>query len=261
MTSKLIVEHQDQVSTITFNNPEQLNAMCKAMAKEFRLVMRDLKKNKKSHVVILTGAGRAFSAGGNLAMLEEKTKQTVAQNTKELRWFYESFLAVRDIPQPVIAKINGHAVGAGFCMSLACDFRLAASSAKMGANFVKLGLAPGMGGTWLINQLAGPVHAREILMLGDLFSADQALQYGLLNKVVPAESLNKTVDDLAQKLCSGGPYALSLIKKGLQEASDKNLKQMFAYDSKSQALCFKTKDLAEGLKAAQEKRSPVFKNH
>ncbi|EKD41946.1 MAG: hypothetical protein ACD_73C00429G0001, partial [uncultured bacterium] len=154
--------------------------------------------------------------------------------------------------------INGPAVGAGFCLALACDFRYAARDAKLGANFSKLGLAPGMGGTFLVTRLAGVTRAAEVLMLGEIMSAEKSLQYGLLNGVFENHELLSKVKDVAYQLAQNAPVSLGMIKQGIQKALTGSLTQLFDYDSKSQAACFKTKDIVEGISALREKRKPVF---
>ena len=180
---------ENHIATLTFNAPDNLNALDVPMGLEFGKMMAALQKSKDVRVVILTGSGRAFSSGGNLEMIEAKTKKSVATNKAELQKFYKMFLKVRDLPMPVIAAINGPAVGAGFCLALACDLRYASTTAKMGANFSRLGLAPGMGGTYLITRLVGPIKAAEILYLGEVFDAPTADRLGLVNALFPPENL------------------------------------------------------------------------
>lgn len=256
--SLILFEKKHNVALLTLNDPERLNAMSVAMGKEFKKALALIKKDKDIRVVVLTGAGRAFSSGGNLDMLEEKIGKSKATNAKDLKAFYQMYLEIRNLPQPVIAAVNGSAVGAGFCLMLACDLRLAASSAKMGANFARIGLAPGMGGTYLVTRLAGAVNASEILLTGNLFDADKALQYGLLNSVCTPENLMQKTFERANEIAANGPIAVQIIKKGIQEAQNKTLSQMFDYDSKAQASCFATADLKEGIAAVRAKRSPQF---
>jgi len=255
----ILTTQENSILTITFNKPEALNALDEDMGRDFLKIMTKLKKQKDVRVVILTGAGRAFSSGGNLDMLTAKTKKTAAINQKELKKFYSLFLSLRDIPQPVIAAINGPAVGAGFCLALACDFRYASTEAKLGANFARLGLAPGMGGTFLVTRLAGCTRASEILMLGDILTAEKSLHYGLLNDIFQPSELMDRVQQIAKQLSQNAPISLGMIKKGIQKALTGSLTQLFDYDSKSQAACFKAKDILEGIASIREKRKPNFK--
>lgn len=137
------LEVSQHFATITFNDPDRLNALSLEMAAVFPQIIDELKSQSDLRCVVLTGAGRAFSAGGNLDMIAEKKHKTAEQNTEEMLQFYSSFLCIRDLPVPTIAAINGHAIGAGLCVALACDLRVASESAKLGVNFTKLGLSPG----------------------------------------------------------------------------------------------------------------------
>lgn len=253
-----LLNKKNSIATLTLNAPDQLNAMCVAMGEEFKEHLEQIKNDPDIRVVILTGSGRAFSSGGNLDMLTDKLEHNQSQNEENLKAFYKIFLEVRNLSQPVIAAINGHAIGAGFCLALACDLRFASSKAKMGANFAKIALAPGMGGTYLITRLAGPVNAAEILLTGRIFDAHQAQEYGLLNGVCEPENLIPHVQKVAQEIANNGPIALKFIKKGIHEAQNKTLEEMFDYDSRAQATCFDTDDLKEGIAAIREKRQPRF---
>lgn len=243
----VLYEQDGPVATLTLNAPDELNAMSVAMGMEFSAHVKRVKKDKSVRVVILTGAGRAFSSGGHLKMLADKLTQTRAQNQNSLKKFYSLYLGIRDLPQPVIAAINGHAIGAGFCLALACDLRYAVKEAKMAANFAKIGLAPGMGGTWLISRLAGPTIASEILLTGKTFDAQQAFDWGLLNGITAPDELQATVMKTAGEIAQNGATAIKHIKKGIQLALEKPLSTLFDHDAKAQADCFKTADVKEKI--------------
>ena len=249
---------ENKIATITLNDPKKLNAMSQSMGKEFSKLLTKIKKDKSIRVVILTGAGRAFSAGGDLKMLIDLTKKSKPQIAASLKTFYKSYLGIKSLPQPVIAKINGPAVGAGFCLALACDLKYAVTNAKMGANFSKLGIPAGMAGTHLLTQLTNACVAKEILFLGELFTSQKAKEWGLINQVCSASKLNHHVLDVAKRISQNAPMALSKIKAGVELAQFKTMNQMFDYDAKAQADCFKTKDFLEGLQSIKEKRTPIF---
>lgn len=257
----LVTYHLESgIATVTLNAPEVLNAMDEKMGEAFSHVLKQLKKEKEARVVILTGAGRAFSAGGNLDMIEGKIKKGKAANKKELKKFYQTFLDIRSLPMPVIGAINGHAIGAGFCLALACDLRYASSNAKMGANFARIGLAPGMGGSYLITHLAGATFASEILFLAENLSAERALEMGLLNGVQESDQLMSHVHAVAKVIAGNGPSAIRKIKRGIQMVLEgASLSKIFDYDSTAQAEAFTTQDIREGVLAIKEKRSPRFK--
>ena len=159
------------VATLTFDDPERRNAMTEAMGRALAERVRELSAEDDLRAVILTGAGSAFSAGGDLDMIESKARAGVERPGGEvreghrrfMRAFYGLFLSIRELPCPALAAINGHAIGAGFCVALACDLRIAAQEARLGLNFTRLGIHPGMGATWLLPRLVGPALAAEIL--------------------------------------------------------------------------------------------------
>jgi enoyl-CoA hydratase/carnithine racemase len=252
---------KNNVTTLTLNDPDQLNAMSVPMGKEFKKIIAKLKKDKSTRVVVITGEGRAFSSGGDLQMLEKMTHQSPAKNKKDLKGFYSFFLGIRDLPQPVIAAVNGHAIGAGFCVALACDLRYVSEDAKLGANFARIGLSPGMAGTYSLTRLLGPTLASELMLTGKTFSAKDAKEYGLVNGVLPAKKLLKQVYEVAEQIAQNGPLAVTTIKKGIQLALHKSFDQMLDIDSAGQARCFQTKDIKRGIKAIRAKEKPQFKGN
>ncbi len=258
MDKLIITTVKDSIATLTFNKPDQLNALDEPMGKAFSQSLKQIRNDPSIRALIITGAGRAFSSGGNLSMLESKIKKSQTANKAELKRFYRTFLEVRDLDIPVIAAINGPAVGAGFCLALACDFRFAAESSKMGANFARLGLAPGMGGTYLITRLVGPLRAAEILMTAHVFDARTAEKFGLVNGVSADAGLMPLVINTAKLLASNAPLSMAMIKRGIQKAQHASLEQMFNYDSAAQAKCFTTQDIKEGIAAIRDKRNPIF---
>lgn len=246
------------IGTITLNDPERLNAMSEDMAREFKTLIARLKKEKGLRVVILTGAGRAFSSGGDIGMLKRMSRQKPAQTQKQLMSFYKSYLCVTELPVPVIAAINGAAVGAGFCLAIACDLKYALNTAKMGANFAKLGLSPGMGGSYNIVRQAGPNHAAEIIYTGKIFEAPAMEKYGLINAALPVETFAAHVQATAQTIAANSPFAVQKIKACLKMAPHRTPEQMFALDARAQSLCLSSPDAQEGLLAVEEKRPPKF---
>lgn len=255
----LVTLHIDSfIATITLNHPQTLNAMDEAMGKEFSTVVKKIAQDASVRVVVITGAGRAFSSGGNLDMLEARIKKNQETNKAELKAFYQIYLELRNLPQPTVAAINGPAVGAGFCLALACDLRYASIDAKMGANFARIGLAPGMGGTYLITRLLGPLAAAEVLMLANLYSAMEAKELGLVSQVFAADQLLAETNRVAQRIAANAPLSVQMIKKGIHLAMQATLEEMFDYDSACQASSFATADIKEGVRALREKRNPQF---
>lgn len=256
--SLLLIEQKGPIATLTLNNPQELNAMTPEMGDAIAAAVPQLNANPDLRLVLITGAGRAFSAGGNLQFILDHTGKGFEQNKQEMIEFYSKFLQLRHIEVPTIAVLNGHAIGAGFLIALACDLRYAAAEAKLAANFAKLGLSSGMGGLYWLTKLAGPAVAAELLFTARTFEAEEAYRLGLVNGVVPAAQLPAKVKEISDQIVANAPLALKIMKKGVQSAVTANLEQVFDYESAGQAKSFATEDLQEGIRAIQEKRAPKF---
>lgn len=255
----VLLKKNGPIATLILNDPERLNAMGLPMAKDFSACLKQIAADEDLRVLILTGSGRAFSSGGDLNMLAEKLRKKQKQNKRDLKKFYETFLAVRKLPQAVIAAVNGPAIGAGFCLALACDLRVASETAKMGANFARLGLAAGMGGSYLITRVLGAGRAAEILLTGKIFSAAVVQHMGVINHVVPHDELMERANEIAKEIAGNAPFALDFIKRGIYKALDHDFDTMLDQDAGDQATCFATEDLAEGIRAAKDRRQAVFR--
>jgi enoyl-CoA hydratase/carnithine racemase len=251
-------ETKDRICTLTLNQPEQLNAMNDIMAKDFREAIKEIKTDPEPKVVIVTGAGRAFSAGGNLQMMSEDIGANPAIRKKEIFSFYKSFLSIRDLGIPTIAAINGHAIGAGACLPLACDIRLAASSSKMGFTFAKIGLHPGMGAEYFLTRIIGEARTFELLMTGDIITADEAYRIGLISHVTPLEELMNSVMELARKIAEMPVLPIRMLKESIPTAMKSNLTDTLHREATYQAICFMSGDVREGIDAVREKRTPHF---
>ncbi|MCE9625069.1 MAG: enoyl-CoA hydratase/isomerase family protein [Deltaproteobacteria bacterium] len=256
--SLLLFEQEGPLGKLTLNNPQELNAMTPEMGDAIAAIVPKINANPELRVVILTGAGRAFSAGGNLQFILDHTPQGYDQNKREMIEFYSKFLQLRNIEVPTIAMLNGPAIGAGFLIALACDLRYASSEAKLAANFAKIGLSSGMGGLYWLTKLAGPAVAAELLFTARTFPAEEGLQLGLVNGVFPAADLEAKTREIANQIAANAPLALKIMKKGVQKAVTATLEEVFDYESGGQAQSFATQDLQEGIKAIQEKRVPKF---
>lgn len=256
--SLILFQKGHHIATITLNSPDKLNALCVASAREFSKYISQIKKDQTVKAVVITGAGRAFSSGGNLDMIFQKFKTSALKNRVNLIKFYNMFLSVRSLSQPVIAAINGPAVGAGLCLALACDLRYASPHAKLGINFAKTGLAPGMGTAAFLTKMAGPTAAADMLYFGKTLSAEEALQHQLINGIFNEHELLDQCLAKAEELTQNSPLALKYIKQGLYQAIDQPLSQMLKFDAKAQAKTFASKDVREGFKAIKEKRKPQF---
>ncbi|HEY8152624.1 MAG TPA: enoyl-CoA hydratase/isomerase family protein [Myxococcota bacterium] len=261
----ILLARDGDVVTLTFNDPARLNAMTEAMGEAFSAAIAELAADASLRAVVLTGAGRAFSAGGDLAMIEGRAAQGAANGPRGrgqirdgMRAFYQLFLSVRDLPCPVIAAINGAAIGAGLCVALACDVRIAASEAKLGLNFTQLGLHPGMGATWTLPRLVGPARAAEILFSSRVFSGSEAAEIGLVSRAVAAAEVLPAARALAAGFAAAAPLAVRGVKRALRRSAEASLEDQLSFEAQEQAACFESKDVQEGLAAARERRAAKF---
>ncbi len=266
--SLVLVERDGDVAVLTLNDPERRNAMTEAMGRALADAVRGLAADASVRAALLTGAGRAFSAGGDLDMIESKARAGVAQpggdvretHRRFMREFYGLFLGVRELPCPTIAAIQGAALGAGLCVALACDLRIAARDAKLGLNFTRLGIHPGMGATWTLPRLVGPARAAEILFTGRIFDGAEAERIGLVNRAVPGAEVRSAALELAREVAAAAPLAVRGAKRSLARSPSASLAEQLETEAAAQALDYESRDLLEGLAAARERREPRFRN-
>ena len=257
-TQMVTLEYQDRVCILTLNRSQQRNSMNEQLAKDFQKAVSEVKNNPKVKVLIVTGAGRAFCAGADLKIVPKWTKKGPVSVGNELFNFYRFFLCITELQVPTIAAINGPAIGAGGCLALACDLRIAAEEAKIGFTFIKLGVNPGMGSEYFLSRLMGPARTLELLMTGDILTADEALRIGLVNKVVSSKKLMEYVREFAGKLAAMPALPIRVIKESTYTAAGSTLTEVLRKEAVYQGLCFQTKNVEEGIKAIQEKRKPRF---
>ena len=253
----ILHESESGVVTITVNRPERRNALNQDTVRELMAALARVNTEPAARVLVITGAGDSFCAGADLKDAPEMDPH-IAHAI--VRLFLDYTAAVRDVKIPVIAKINGDAVGGGCCTALACDIRVASDSARLGFPFVNLGITGAdMGSTYLLPRLIGYGRAAELLLTGDLIPAREAQAMGLVNRVVPAEELDAAVESLAARLASGPPLALRSTKKALRNALDMDAATEFDYELLLQSYALLTDDYREGLQAFREKRPPQFR--
>lgn len=246
------------IAKVTLNDPDSLNAMSEGMADQFRAVVSTIRSAAaRPRAIIVTGAGRAFSAGGDLAMLKKKTTLTKDENRDRMLWFYDSFLGILDLEIPLIAAINGHAIGAGLCVASACDIRIVSTGAKLGFTFVKLGLHPGMGATFVLPQVLGNAAARELLLTGRVIEADEGLRLGLVSKVVQPEALLGEAQKIAEEISANGPLCVQQLLRSVR-APSLTLKEALQREASAQADNYAGAEFLEGVQATMEKRKPNF---
>ncbi len=258
MATILFEELPGNIGRIWFNDPDALNAMSEKMAGDFKQLVGELERRTKPlRALILTGKGKAFSAGGDLQMLEAKIQLSAEENHRRMIEFYNSFLSIRNLKVPLIAAINGAAIGAGLCVASACDIRICSENAKLGFTFVKLGLHPGMGGTFFLPQVVGDSYARELLLTGRVIDAVEALRIGLVSRIVTLEQIEEQALSIAREICASGPLAVTQLLKTLRGEDDR-LNRALEREAQCQSVNYASAEFKEGISAIREKRAPKF---
>ncbi len=254
--TNLLFENQDGVGIITLNRPKALNALNQATLEELNQIADRLAQDTSVKVIIITGSGeKAFVGGADIPQMQPMS----AMESRNFAKFGQGvFNKIENLPQPVIAAINGYALGGGCELAMACDIRVASDKAKLGQPEVTLGITPGFAGTQRLARLVGKGRAKELLYTGDIIDANEAYRLGLVNKVVPAEELMPAVTALAQKILSRAPVAVQLCKAAVNEGLDTDLETGTAYEAEVFGLCFATADQKEGMGAFVEKRKAQF---
>lgn len=246
---------ENGITRLMLDRPQALNAMSWAMAGEFKMACAEIAR-EKSAVVVVSGEGSAFSAGGDLAFIEENRKLSKPALKKRMETFYRSFLAVRDLPQVTVAKVHGTAVGAGLCLALACDLRTVVAEAKLGFNFVRLGLNPGMAALPLARAAFGDAMARRLLMEARFFTGAELHEWGGSSALAyTPEDLEQKTQALAAELAGHSRLSMRLLK---EETRLDDFSPYLKAEAAGQAECFKAADIAEGVAAIREKRKPRF---
>jgi enoyl-CoA hydratase len=265
MTFVQVAEEGAGVVRLTLDDPDRRNAMTAEMGTHLAGALAELGRRDSGRdavrVAVLTGAGSAFSGGGDLALLETKAADAKAgqDQTGSMRQFYELFLSVVRAPFPVLAAVNGHAVGAGACVAIACDLTVVATEAKIGFNFVRLGIHPGMGGSWTLPRLVGPQRAAELLYTGRLLTGAEAAEYGMALEALPAAQVLPRTLELAAAIARSAPQPVRQLKQSLAAAGSRTLAEQLDAEAAAQAANYRTADIDEGLLAARERRAPTFR--
>src|SRR5713101_1223326 len=249
----------DGIATLVMNRPDRLNALNNELAMAINDALGRIAEDQSVGVVVITGAGRAFCAGGDLAAIGKGRRSRETQELEPvLRAGMQMVLKMRTMPQPVIAAVNGAAAGAGMNIALAADIRIASEEATFGQNFAKVGLFPDFGGTYLLPQLIGPAKAAELFYTGDMIDAKTALALGIVNHVVPAAELESEVKKLAKKIAQGPYLAIRAVKKELFARGEKDLARALDNEVQEQLRCYLSEDCREGIRAFFERRPPKF---
>ena len=256
----LLETREKSIVTLAMNRPDRLNALDHRLATALNEALSRIAGDTTVHVVILTGAGRAFCAGGDLAVIGKG--RSTGDDTELgpiLRAGMQAVLKIRTMPQPVIAAVNGPAAGAGMNLALASDIRVATEDAVFGQNFAKVGLFPDYGGTYFLPQLIGPAKAAELFYTGDMIDAKTALRLGVVNHVFPADHFQAEVQSLAAKIATGPQVAIRAVKQTIFARDGEALSEALEREVQHQLECFHSNDCMEGIRAFLEKRPPSFR--
>jgi enoyl-CoA hydratase len=251
------------VAVLTFALPERRNAMTDELTAAWTAAIAELRADEDVRAVVVTGEGTAFCSGGDLSWIGESNELTVPKIRDRMLPFYRSWLAIRDLEVPTIAAINGHAIGAGLCVALACDLRYAAAGASMSAPFTTMAMHAGMAATYLLPAAVGVAHARELLLTGRRFDAAEARRLGLVNDVVDGDphGAGGVVEHslaVAETIAGNGPIAVRLTVAALRNGMPRSLDEALMYEALAQPITFASEDLTEGIAAAKERRTPHF---
>ena len=246
------------VARLVLDNPDQRNAMSDQMTSSWVRAIEELGTDRELRVVVVTGAGSAFCSGGDPRWIASEPDASVDQLRTRMIAFYRAWLAIRRLEVPTIAAVNGPAIGAGLCLALACDLRYAGRAARLGVPFVKLGMHAGMAATYLLPDVVGRAHARDLLLTGRTVDADEALRIGLVSRVLPDEDLLGEVLATAAGIASTAPVASRLTTVALRAGGHPDFDTSLQWEALAQPVTLATADLQEGIAAAREKRSARF---
>lgn len=257
--SVLLESVREGVLTLRMNRPEKLNALNPELGEALASGVERGAANPAVRAMIITGEGRAFCSGGDLAMIKAFRD---AGRTRELEPLLAAgtklILALRTTEKPVIAAVNGPAAGAGMNVALACDIRIASEDAMFGQNFAKVGLFPDYGGTYLLPRLVGEARAAWMFYTGQMISAQEALRMGAVDRVVPQAEVMPAAEALATQIAAGPPLAVRAVKRTLFGSQRAELERALDAEAQQQAICFASEDCTEGIRAFFEKRAPKF---
>ena len=250
-------EIKDNIGYITINRPEALNALNMDVLKDLKRCLAEISSKDAVRAIIVTGEGRSFVAGADIVQMK---KLTPVKGREMMELGHEVMNTIEQIQKPFIAAVNGFALGGGCELAMACDIRIASEKAKFGQPEVGLGIIPGFGGTQRLPRLVGKGMAKYLIYTADIIPADEALRIGLVEKVVTPEDLMKEAEDVAKKITSKAPIAVGIAKTAINNGTEMDIKSASRLEVESEAVCFATKDKAEGMAAFVEKRPPEFKN-
>jgi enoyl-CoA hydratase/carnithine racemase len=252
----LILEKKDGIYTIILNRPEKLNALTNDMKLSITQAITEAGHDNEVRVVVISGAGRGFCSGADVGTLGETT---TAQRLQNMQIVSDMILAIVNLPKPVVASVNGAAIGIGYSLALACDVIIASEKARFGGVWVRIGLHPDGGASYLLPRRIGVGKACELLFSGRIIDADEADRLGLVNRVVPGDQLESTVREAAAAMAKGAPLATSLTKTSIYRGLTMDLAAVLELEARAASTLSNTEDSTEAMAAFREKREPIFK--
>jgi len=262
MYEHIDITEDNNIVTITLNRPEKLNALVGHMRRDLAEALEEAGSDHGVRVVIITGAGRGFCAGGDVAYMAELLERKDTEEFCRLLGSARRVIgAIRHMTKPVIASVNGPASGAGFNLALACDLRIASTNATFSQSFAKVGLHPDWGGTYFLPRMVTANKACEMFFLGDPITAEEAFGLGIVNRVVKPEELELATRELAERLRDAPPLSIAAAKQAVYMSHASDLEEMLRYETEAQVRCFQSQDCHEGVRAFLEKREPKFTGH
>ena len=256
MSDAVGYEREGTIGVITLNRPDNRNSMTPELLDAFAVACAAARGDRDIRVLVVTGTGKCFSSGADFkATLQRDGSAAPHERSYAM---YEPFLSLLDVAVPVIGALNGHAVGGGFGLALVCDLRVGAEDAKYGANFVRLGLAPGMAISYLLPRLVGVARANELLLAGRLVEGREAAALGILNRAVPAAQVMPVAMELAREIAAAAPLAVRATKAAIRRGLDLQIREAARAEAFAQAETLATEDCKEGIAALLGKRPPSF---
>ncbi len=257
MSAAVRYERTGSIGVITLDRPDNRNSMTPELLDAFSVASAAARADGESRVVVVTGAGTMFSSGADFKSTLQRDGDLRAPNERSFA-MYEPFLSLLELPVPVVGALNGHAVGGGFGLALVCDMRIGALEAKYGANFVRLGLAPGMAISYLLPRIIGLPRANELLLTGRLVDGAEAERLGILNRAVPAADVLASAMELARQIAEAAPLAVRATKAAIRRGLDLHVREAAHLEAYAQAETVATEDSREGIAALLAKRPPQF---
>ena len=249
---------EGQIAIITINRPEAKNAFSPEMITLWRQFLEEAREDNNVRVIIVTGKGDTFCSGGDIRDMAEGRLRSWDMQKFLWEGVHSIILTLEDLDKPIIAAINGSAMGAGLDMAIMCDLRVCSDKARLAESYIMMGLVPGDGGAYFLPRLVGIAKALELLFTGDVLSAQEALEIGLINSVVPYDRLMEETLIMAEKIASKPPLAIRMIKRAVYQSQMSTLRSHLDYIASQQALLSETKDHQEAARSFLEKRKPIF---